>query len=83
MRTSICTDLQLTTVANMISVELHRRGIPVAEDEEERDNIISSCAEFIIYSGKITDIQECVNEIKNHISETLSNYPDFFITGEC
>ena len=63
--------------------ELKRQGIPLAEDTEDRSNIIFSGAESILYGCNPNDITEVVEEIKQWISETKSNYPNYFITGEC
>lgn len=76
-------ELQLSTIAQMLYLELKRQGIPLAEDTEDRSNIIFSGAESILYGCNPNDITEVVEEIKQWISETKSNYPNYFITGEC
>lgn len=76
-------ELQLSTIAQMLYLELKRQGIPLAEDTEDRSNIIFSGAESILYGCNPNDITEVVEEIKQWISETRSNYPNYFITGEC
>lgn len=76
-------ELQLSTIAQMLYLELKRQGIPLAEDTEDRSNIIFSGAESILYGCNPNDITEVVEEIKQWISETKSNYPRYFITGEC
>ena len=78
----ISSELQCSTIANMIAVELKRLNIPVAGDEDLKYNIIYASAEYLLYFGIFNDLHECVNEIKNYIKETCSNYPNYFLTGE-
>ncbi len=80
---NISSELQCSTIANMLATELKRQGIPIAEDPEVRYNILYSAAELILYEeGVSKDIGFCVDTIKDYISETRTNYPNFFITGE-
>lgn len=80
---NISNHLQCTTIANMIATELKRKNIPLAEDENARDSILYSAAINILYEGGIDkDIQLCVDRIKEYISNTLINYPSYFMTGQ-
>lgn len=75
--------LQCTTIANMLATELKRQGIPVAKDPDEFYKIVYSGAELILYEGGVdTDIQLCVEKIKDYINETKQNCPNYFLTGE-
>lgn len=74
--------VQYSSVINMLATELKRQGIPLAEDEELRYNIISESATQICYANNFTDIQECVDEIKQYIADSQQNYPNWFLTGE-
>ena len=53
------------------------------EDEDKNYLNLYSAAEYILYEGKATDISEIVDRIKKYISDTKTNYPNFFSTGEC
>lgn len=78
----IATELQCSTIANMLATELKRKGITMAEDEEARYNILYASAESILYGGADKDIHSCVEAIDEYIVETIRNYPNYFITGE-
>lgn len=70
-------------IAELIYLEAKKRGIKMAEDENDRESIITSAADSIVYEGSLKDITEIVERVKDYISETVRNYPNFFLTGEC
>ena len=82
--TAVSQELQCTTIANMISVELNRQHILTATDQEDKYNIIYASAEYIVfnYPEALKNIQICVDTIKEYISETIKNYPYYFVNGE-
>lgn len=80
---NISSELQCSTIANMLATELKRQGIPISEDPDVRYNILYNAAELILYEGEVSkDIGFCVDAIKDYINETKTNYPNYFITGE-
>ena len=79
----IANELQCSTIANMLAAELKRQGIPLAEDDDVRYNMLYNAAELILYEGGVDkDIQLCVDRIKEYIIDTKQNYPNYFMTGE-
>lgn len=74
--------IQCSTIANLLLAELKCQGIPVCDDPDERDAIILSSAEFILYNGVLRNTQDCVDQIKQYITDTRTNYPDYFLTGK-
>ena len=67
----------------LLAAELKRQGIPLAEDDDVRYNILYNNAELILYEGGVdNDIQLCVDKIKEFIIYTKQNYPNYFMTGE-
>lgn len=74
--------IQCSTIANLLATELKRRGISLPEDEDARYNIIYASAESILYEGTVSDIHDCIASIDEYIIETLTNYPNYFMTGE-
>ena len=77
----ISNELQLTTITNMLFVELTKQGIPVCEDIDDRDTILLSAAEHLLYYVNVKDTQACLDEIKTYIHDTVQNFPNYFVLG--
>ena len=76
-------ELSCSQITEMLYLELKKQGIDMIEDEEANYNNLYSAAESILYEGSCTDISEVVDRIKKYISDTKTNYPTFFSTGDC
>lgn len=74
--------IQCSTIANLLLCELRLQKIPVCDDPDERDNIILASAEFILYHGVLRNTQDVVDQIKQYITDTRTNYPNYFLTGK-
>lgn len=83
MSNGFTNELQCNQIAEMLYLELKRKNIPMAEDQDLLYSIIYSGAELIVYEGSCNDITEVVDRIKKYISDTCNNYPNYFVTGEC
>lgn len=74
------TVIKKSTVENLLSLELHNRGI------EFNENIVSDSVEYMFmnedrYIGQST--KELSDGINLYINDTVTNYPEYFETGEC
>lgn len=54
----------------------------MTEDENTLTSILESGAELIYHGCNARDITNVVEEIKDYVSSTLNNYPNYFTTGE-
>lgn len=74
--------LKEETIKNLLELELTYRKIEV--NEECKDSILQSCAEYILMTyieEDCNDIQECIIAIRDYVDDTLDNYPNFFKLG--
>ena len=76
-------ELQLSQIKELIYLECRKRGIGLASDPEEMDAILESGAELIILNhGSAKDPKEVLEWITEWISDTLTNFPNYFTRGE-
>lgn len=75
-------ELSIDMIAQMLYLELKLRNITMTEDENTLTSILASGAELIYHGCNARDIANVVEEIKDYVSSTLNNYPNYFTTGE-
>lgn len=75
-------ELSIDMIAQMLYLELKLRNITMTEDENTLTSILESGAELIYHGCNTRDIANVVEEIKDYVSSTLNNYPNYFATGE-
>lgn len=78
----LTTELTIDQIAELIYLEARKQNIAMTEDSDDLEQIFTSAAEHIAYEGSLKDISEAVERIKEYVSETKRNYPNFFLNGE-
>lgn len=77
----LTSELQCSQLAELIYLECLKRGIKLAEDESDRENILESSAEYLLYEGSLKDPREIVDRVEKYVTETAQNYPLYFEKG--
>lgn len=78
----LTTELTVDQITELVYLEAKKQNVAMTEDREDLEQLFTLAAEHIAYEGSLKDISEAVERIKEYVSETKRNYPNFFLNGE-